>query len=106
MKKIFLFTTMLAAIIACNNPQQKADTAVAAIDSARVTTVLLKVNGMTCTGCEQTIRKAVKELPGVTEANASYTDSLATISYDPGISTVDEISKKIEDVGYKVLSDN
>jgi copper chaperone CopZ len=104
MKKILLLAPVLVFLYACNPTTKKTDLTGTVIDSARVTSVVLKVEGMTCNGCEQTICKAVGQLPGVTEVTASYIDSVATIRYDPGVSAIDEISKKIEEAGYKVLA--
>ncbi len=35
-------------------------------------TVTLRVDGMTCGGCEQSVRRAVEQVPGVTEATADH----------------------------------
>jgi mercuric ion transport protein len=105
MKKILSFTTIMLIMMACNSSKDKHISAEAAIDSSRVTSIILNVEGMTCTGCEQTICKAVGQLPGVTGVTASFTDSSATVSFDSVLSSLDEITTVIEEAGYKVMAE-
>ena len=45
--------------------------------------VLLKIEGMTCAGCAQTIRRALERDEGVREARVSWDSGTAEVSYDP-----------------------
>ncbi|MCA1745071.1 MAG: heavy-metal-associated domain-containing protein [Bacteroidales bacterium] len=40
----------------------------------------LRVEGMTCTGCENTVKNAVQSVDGVSTVDASFEDELVTIS--------------------------
>jgi copper chaperone CopZ len=103
MKNIFILMSLLIMFFACNNASRKTDSADIITDSVHISTLTLKIGGMTCTGCEQTICKAVGELAGVTAVTASYTDSVATVKYNAALIAPADISKKIDAVGYKVL---
>jgi len=63
---------------------------------------VLNVEGMTCTGCEESIQKSVNALPGIVEVTASHTDSLTTVAFDPGLASVEQIQEAITKVGYIV----
>jgi copper chaperone CopZ len=42
----------------------------------------LKVEGMTCEGCAQTVRDGLEREPGVQEARVSWQDGIAEVAYD------------------------
>ncbi|HEX7234391.1 MAG TPA: heavy metal-associated domain-containing protein, partial [Nitrosospira sp.] len=42
----------------------------------------LKVKGMHCTGCEETIENAVGHLPGIRKVNADYVKQTVDIEFD------------------------
>lgn len=62
------------------------------------------ISGMTCTGCESTIKSSVSKLDGVKEVSASYIDSTAIVKFDSTAITLSEITKQIKDLGYEVIS--
>jgi copper chaperone CopZ len=65
-------------------------------------TCSLKVSGMTCAGCEAAVRMAARSIDGVKEAKVSYATGSAEVTYDPGKTTPDAISKIItEKSGFK-----
>lgn len=66
-------------------------------------TTELSIEGMTCTGCENTICSNLEKLPGVTSVTASHTGGKAIVKYDPG--KVDTIMMKetIDGLGYKAV---
>lgn len=79
--------------------------AAAVIDTTKTyADVLIKVEGMTCTGCENTVVKALKGTNGVVDAAASYADGVAKAKFDPSVATHDALKKAIEAKGYKVVS--
>ena len=61
-----------------------------------------KINGMHCTGCENTIKNNVKEIKGVTLVEASFEDNRAVVSFDSTKTNETAIMLAIEDAGYKV----
>ena len=103
---LILTTTGLFIISSCQfNQSSKNDTekSLAVKDSSiQFTQLDLKVNGMTCEGCEKTIETGVQQLNGIADINASYTDSVVTIKCDTSKVTLNDIKNKIADLGYQV----
>ncbi len=62
----------------------------------------LTVTGMTCTSCELHIESAVKILPGVSFAKASYEKGSTTIEFDEQKVNTDKIIEAINATGYKI----
>lgn len=62
--------------------------------------VTLKVDGMYCATCPATVKMALKRLPGVINADVSFKEAKATVSYYEGKVTAQQMIKAIEDAGY------
>jgi copper chaperone CopZ len=75
------------------------------IKEADTETVTLGVSGMTCTGCEEHVKHAVKELPGVIEVEASYEAANTTVKFDKTKSSLEDVKAAINSTGYKVKED-
>jgi len=71
-------------------------------DSSNYVSVVLQVNGMTCTDCENAISKGVESLEGIKKVNASHIDSTTLVVYDSSCIGIDLISEKIAEIGYEV----
>ncbi len=65
-------------------------------------TVLLKVEGMSCSHCEKAVKQAVGALAGVKSVAVSLNDKTVTVEHDPGKATLEQIKHEIEDQGYEV----
>ena len=65
--------------------------------------VNLKIGGMTCAMCIKTIENALVRLDGIVSANVNLGTQKAYVTYNPGITTVPEMKKAIEDAGYEYL---
>jgi copper chaperone CopZ len=63
-------------------------------------TSIFKVEGMTCGGCEASVKMTVKRLDGVQAVEASHTEKRATVTYDPEKVTPQAIVDTIEKLGY------
>ncbi|MBU2652252.1 MAG: cation transporter [Bacteroidetes bacterium] len=102
MKRISFFLLPLLILFSCNTVQkpepQQEETATVEF----IRTVTLNVEGMHCTGCENTITKSVGELPGVKDVTASHTDGLTTVVFDTVQSDLPAIKAAIESKGYTV----
>jgi len=70
------------------------------VNAAESKTVILNVPGMTCKFCPITIRKALKKLPGVTDAKADYDTKTATVTFDPDKTNVEALTKATANAGY------
>lgn len=66
--------------------------------------IILKIGGMSCTGCEMRIENAVDRLDGVIRADASYIKSEVYVVYDGGKAELNEIIEAIEKQDYVVMN--
>jgi Cu+-exporting ATPase len=64
---------------------------------------ILKIGGMTCASCAQTIEKALTKAEGVVEANVNLATEQATVEFDAGVTNLSTLEKVIEGTGYKVV---
>ena len=62
----------------------------------------LNVNGMSCSHCENTVKKHVGALNGVDNVAVDWEAKKVTVEYDPDKVTIDIIKETIEDQGYEV----
>ncbi|WP_405102839.1 heavy metal translocating P-type ATPase [Oceanobacillus sp. FSL H7-0719] len=60
------------------------------------------ITGMTCAACSTRVEKVLNKMEGV-DAQVNLTTEKATVDYNPEQTTIDDITKKIENVGYGVL---
>lgn len=64
--------------------------------------VTLKIDGMHCEGCAQTIKALIGSEPGVQAADVSYEDGQARILYDAKTVGEDRLVQVIEQGGYGI----
>lgn len=62
---------------------------------------IIPIRGMHCASCAQTIEKALKETPGITEANVNLASEKAYVTYDSSIAAEDEVIAAINATGYE-----
>jgi P-type Cu+ transporter len=65
--------------------------------------IILRIGGMTCATCVETNEAALRALPGVIQASVNLGAEKAYVTYVPSITTVDDMRRAIEDVGYQYL---
>ena len=65
--------------------------------------VVIKVGGMMCATCVQTIEAGLRALPGVVKADVNLANERAYVTYNPSVTTVADMKKAIEDDGYQYL---
>jgi copper chaperone CopZ len=100
MKNIILILAFALCFASCNSKQAPKDKEVPAV----MVEVNLRVEGMTCTDCEQSIAKGVNALAGIDSISANHLDSTAFVRFDSKKTNLDEIKKAIEGRGYMVAS--
>lgn len=59
--------------------------AAATVPSQQLTTLNLRVDGMTCGGCAAFVQNALQQVPGVHSASASYPEGRAVVTFDPSL---------------------
>jgi copper chaperone CopZ len=63
----------------------------------------IKISGMMCNGCEETVAKAIQSVDGVKEVSVSHQEGAATVSYDAVQTDLLFINMAINNTHYKVV---
>ena len=101
MKNIFFIILISAFVAGCAGKSSSTDNATQAKATVVANkTITLDIEGMTCSGCENTISEAVTKIAGVGTVKASHLDSTAVVSFDSTLTTISEIGAAITDAGY------
>ncbi len=64
--------------------------------------LVLKVDGMTCTACENRIQRALGKLEGVKQAKADHQAGEVRVLVDPAKTPAEAVRACITDAGYEV----
>jgi copper chaperone len=65
-------------------------------------TEVIKIEGMTCTGCVNSVKNVLEKIPGVDSVEVSLEQKQATIRYDEASADIARFRKAIEDAGFEV----
>ncbi|MBI4813366.1 MAG: copper-translocating P-type ATPase [Methanobacterium sp.] len=65
--------------------------------------VIIKVGGMTCAMCVQAIEGVLRKIDGISEVNVNLAAEKAYVTYNPWMTSVAQMKKAIEDLGYEYL---
>ncbi len=66
---------------------------------------IYKVKGMHCASCASIIEKTFKKTAGVQSVQVNYGTEKAKLAFDPKVVDIEQLSKKIEPLGYSLLID-
>jgi copper chaperone len=66
-------------------------------------TITLRVEGMTCDHCKQSVEVALQKVPGVQEARVDLEQKTATVRYDETKTNEAALKKAVEEQGYDVV---
>jgi len=103
MKSSILFFMVTAfAITSCAQDQKKADRPATTGQAKTIATQKIKisVDGMVCSACQSTVKKAIKSLNGVKDVEVSLENKNAFITFYPNLLKPEQIQKAINDKGY------
>ncbi len=64
--------------------------------------VELKIIGMQCSGCEQSIEDAILILPGIVKVKANYIEKIVTIDFDEAVVQEQDFQQALENKGYEI----
>ncbi|MDQ0232414.1 MULTISPECIES: heavy metal translocating P-type ATPase [Bacillaceae] len=64
-----------------------------------------QVTGMTCAACATRIEKGLKKMDGVKDANVNLALEKAMVQFDPVMMSPSDITKKVRDLGYDVVTE-
>lgn len=65
--------------------------------------ISLIVEGMSCSHCENRIKKALNALNGVKKVEIYLADKIVDVNYDSSLIDADTIKNEIENTGYNVI---
>lgn len=94
---VSFFMVAMMAISCGGNKQEKAQ------DQGEASLLEVRIEGMTCTGCEQTIQRRVGQLGGIKSVTATFSDGTAIIEYFPETVDTLKIRDAITESGYKAI---
>ena len=97
-----LSLVLVLLLTACNSKKSTTTNSEATDTKIELQTYNFDVEGMTCTGCEQTIQANVRKLDGIQLVSASHTDKKAVVSFDPDKTDTTAIKQAIVSSGYTV----
>ena len=66
--------------------------------------LIIKVEGMVCSGCESRVQNALKTIKGVEKVIANHTNGIVTVTSNDEVAE-DALKEKIADIGFKVKED-
>jgi len=62
---------------------------------------VIRIGGMHCAACAQTIERALKKEPGIIDAYVNFAAKKATVEYDSSKVSLDRIAEVIKEAGYE-----
>jgi copper chaperone CopZ len=66
--------------------------------------VLIKIEGMHCHKCEQTLQKALASHAGVREVEVDFNSGQASVLFDRGAVSINELMNTVNEAGYRATS--
>ncbi len=66
-------------------------------------TITLPIGGMTCASCATHVESGLSKTPGVVQATVNLATERATVTFIPGLVTLNDLKKAVEETGYQVL---
>lgn len=110
--KLFLGLVTFSAILLLTFPKYahvffpKSETPISISDSSFTKIIELKIEGMTCSGCEAPIKNEIFRQSGVQLATVPYQDGNAVITYDSTHTDSERLASAISKIGYTVTGKN
>lgn len=63
-------------------------------------TVIMPVMGMSCAACQIHVERALRETPGVNDAQVNLMSHRARVTYDPAVTKLEHLVDAVRDAGY------
>ena len=107
--KGFLIVITLFAVIAIAFPYYSTifypdnKKEVVIVSQSDIQIINFTIQGMTCAGCEESIKHAVNELDGIINVTPSYEQGSTVVEFDKSKTSKVAIEKAINSTGYKVI---
>lgn len=65
---------------------------------------LIRIEGMHCHKCEESISKVLSKMAGVYEVEVDFNSQLASVLYDPKAVKIGELMAAVDEAGYRAVS--
>lgn len=105
-QKVMSAMAIAILMVSCGGNQAKQETTGdVSATAADLVEVVINVDGMTCTGCENAIKAGVENLEGIASVESSFEEGWTKVKYDPDKTSVEQIEGKITDTGYTVVGE-
>lgn len=75
-----------------------------AADVARDQLAVIRIEGMHCHKCEQTIQRTLSRFSGVHEVEVDFNSGQASVLFDRGSVSVKQLMDAVNDAGYRAVS--
>jgi len=102
---LFLTIIVVAFVAACSGGGKKAEKepeSVVVAEDLHLHFIQVSVEGMTCEGCQNTVKGAITKIEGVDSVSASFTDARALAGYSGKVPDTAAIRTAVTDAGYTV----
>lgn len=105
MKKTLLMAAAIAATaigglaLATVSKSANKETVSASVEATQ-STAKFSIEKMTCATCPISVRKAMKRVDGVKSVEVDFETKVATVVYDPALTTAADIAAASTNVGY------
>jgi copper chaperone CopZ len=93
---LFIF---LVAFVSCSSPEDKQENSEQNLSALTKTTI--PIEGMTCSACVASIKKKLKSMEALQEVEVSLQHRNATVFYEEGTITAQQVQQAINELGYK-----
>jgi copper chaperone CopZ len=104
MRNLSILSIIFILAISCQNNESKSSETTEPEVNVEYVLYEVTIEGMTCTGCEETIEAGVTKVDGVRLIEANHTDGNAQIKFVKGLTDTVSVKQVIEASGYKVIS--
>jgi Cu+-exporting ATPase len=72
-------------------------------ETPQIETTYLRLKGMSCASCANTIEKAINKLAGVAECSVNFATAQGKVAYNPQKTNLQEIQQAVTDAGYEAV---
>ena len=67
-------------------------------------TATIKIKGMTCMGCVNSIKNVLRNVPGIAQLEVTLDPAQAIIQFDPENTSLNQLKEAIIDAGFDVIN--
>lgn len=92
---------LVIAIESCATQEEKQEKSEQTLSAQHLNKATVPIEGMTCNACVASIKKKLKSLDGLEEVDVSLEHRNATVFYEEGDITAQQVQDAINELGYK-----